>query len=155
MLLLRIAPVITSTATLTYAWDQELFLRPFVRDSIRSKANPVLPEYATTWLERGYWMIVILYPASLTLSLANIFAGHRPDVATQRVYWAGAAFTIGHFLFGQKAIRLLHAIESDESKGNSTDDLKSWLDNNAIRSFAVDLPAWLSFVAAAMMSLKL
>ena len=103
-------------------------------------------------MDRAFWMIFTFYPISSLLAIANIYTGDAGEA--KKFYWAGLAFTIGHFLFGKKAIRLLNAIKTDESKGNSTTDLKDWLDNNTLRSFSVDLPGWASFVAAALISLR-
>ena len=59
---------------------------------------------------------------------------------------------MGHFLFGKKAARLLVAIENDQSGGNSTKDMREWLDMNFVRTLTVDLLSWLSFLMAAMAS---
>ena len=152
MTLLRLAPIITSTASLTFAHDQDLFFRPFIHESQRQKSNAFLPGWSKEALPRAFWVIFALYPTTAALTLTNIYTGDAGEA--RKFYWAGLAFTFGHFLFGMKALRLLDAIENDKSKGNSTQDMKSWLDNNTLRSFSVDLPGWISFICAAMISLK-
>ncbi|MCJ1453598.1 hypothetical protein MMC28_003945 [Mycoblastus sanguinarius] len=154
--LLRLAPLLTSTATLMYAYDQHLFFSTWLHDSYRHEANNLLPRWFNICLKRALRVIVTLYPLSITFAVANIYTGMQKESSNASLwYWSGMAFTVGHFLFGKKAIRLLDAIETDQSKGNSTTDMREWLGMNLVRSLAVDLPAWLSFLMAAMESFQL
>jgi len=96
--------------------------------------------------------ILTLYPLSITLAATNIYLSDQGSSDARVWYWSGLVFTIGHFLFGKKAARLLIAIENDQSGGNSTKDMREWLDMNFTRTLTVDLLGWLSFLMAAMAS---
>lgn len=153
--LLRLAPLITSTATLMYAHDQHLFFGAWTHESYRKEANTFLPRWFKICLQRAIAIIFTFYPITMILAGANIFLGDPANQKATNFYYSGLAFTFGHFLFGKWAMRLLGAIENDESKGNSTTDMRSWLAMNMIRSVTVDLLGFLSYLMAAMASLKL
>ena len=153
--LLRLAPLITSTATLMYAHDQHLFFGTWIHDSYRKEANTFLPRWFKICLQRAIVIIFTFYPVTMILAGANIYTGDSTNSKATYFYWAGLSFTFGHFLFGKWAMRLLGAIENDESKGNSVADMRSWLAMNMIRSVTVDFLGWLNFLLAVMASLKL
>jgi len=152
MKLLRLAPLITSTASLMYGHDQHLFFSAFLHDSYRLEANKFLPSWFKICLKRAILPILTLYPLSITLATTNIYLSDQGSSDARVWYWSGLVFTIGHFLFGKKAARLLIAIENDQSGGNSTKDMREWLDMNFTRTLTVDLLGWLSFLMAAMAS---
>ena len=152
--LLRLAPLITSTATLMYAHDQHLFFNAWTHESYRKEANAFLPRWFNICVHRAIIIIFTVYPATMILAGANIYLGDPANQQATKFYYGGLAFTFGHFLFGKWAMRLIGAIENDESKGNSTTDMRSWLAMNMIRSVTVDLLGFLSFLMAVMASLR-
>ena len=150
MKLLRLAPLITSTASLMYAHDQHIFFLTFLHPSYRSEANQFFPRWFKICLQRALWPIATLYPLSILSSATNIYLLDPKSADARLWYWSGLAFTTGHFLFGKKAKRLLDEIQNDKSKGKSTEDMREWLDMNFVRSLTVDLLGWVSFVGAAV-----
>ena len=146
--LLGVAPLITSTASLMYAHDQDLFFRAFLDGKYRTKADNLLPPWMGVCLRRAFKIIGILYPSTILLALANtnIFTGRWDDGTI--FYWAGLAFTVAHFAYGKTALRLLDRIQNDATNGNATSDMRAWLNMNLMRSLSVDLPGWLCFLLA-------
>ena len=152
--LLRLAPALTSTATLIFGHDHDLLMQPFLDESARDKSNAVLPHWIKPYMARAVYFVFTVYPLTASLAIANALTRNPSNETATTWYWAGLAFTLGHFAFAKRALDAMNAISADESKGNSTKDLKKWLDNNLLRSLSVDLPGWASFVVAALLSLK-
>ena len=150
--LIRLAPLLTSTASLTFAHDHDLFFRAFLHPSYTTKANAFIPPWTAIYMPRGGFTIMTLYPSTLLLAIANVYVGNTPAAS---FYYAGLAFTIGHFLFAGRAIGLLNRMKRDESKGKSTDDMAAWVNMNVLRTLAVDLPGWVCYLLAAMGSLQI
>ena len=64
---------------------------------------------------------------------------------------AGVAFAAAHLLiWGQKALGLLAMIRGGEPSGETTVSMGRWLEMHGLRSFAVDLPAMVCFIVAAL-----
>ena len=147
--LLSLAPLLTSTASLMFAHDHDLFFRTFLDGNYHNKANSLLPIWMKVCLRRAFLVIAVLYPSTVVLALANtnIFTGRWDDGTI--FYWAGLVFTLAHFAYGKTALRLLDRIQEDASNCNATADMRAWLDMNLVRSLSVDLPGWLCFLLAA------
>jgi hypothetical protein len=153
---LRLAPLISSTCSLWFAWDQHLFLSIFVSPSNRSFSNQFLPTYFRTFFRSGLtWVLVLL---GLTLSTAglNIATDGVSLRARQSLQWyaAGAAFATGHVAFAPFVAPKVRAISEDHSEGQPTRDLEVWLRLNRIRMFTVDIAAWVCFGVAAIRTLS-
>ncbi|TPX10186.1 uncharacterized protein E0L32_001383 [Thyridium curvatum] len=149
--LLRVAPLVTSTCSLWYCVDQDLFLGQFVKPHNREKGKEILPGYWKTFLSPGLAVIFGLYGASLGAGVANALRG-RPAVS--RFYAIGAAFTAAHFLFVPLVMPKIQGMVDDEPKGQACEHQQGWLKVHRIRSLVVDLPGWLCFLAAALESVK-
>ncbi|KAL6713689.1 hypothetical protein ACLMJK_009154 [Lecanora helva] len=153
--LLRLAPLITSTASLTYAHDTNLFFRIFLSPTYSPpEANLILPPWFKTYMKRGVVPIITLYPLSLISAGANIYFTEASRAGAAAMWYGlGFGFTVGHFLFARWAVRLLVAVAGDESKGKCTEDLREWLGMHLWRSLSVDGPGWVCFLMAAVVSL--
>ena len=164
---LRLCPLITSTATLMYAHDNDLFFRGFLHEQslqnskYKAQVNEILPQWLKNIFHRAGLPIFTLYPATILLSLANVFVNIANDNAATagvgmetKLYAAGLAFTLAHFLFAKRALSLFARILEDKSQGDSTSDLKAWVDNNIVRTFLVDGPGWVCFLGAVVMGLE-
>ena len=151
--LLRIAPLITSTASLTFARDQHIFFRAWLHPPYRSEANILLPRWFAHFLKGGFPFILVFYPGTAALAIANLCVGKGTDEYSKASlwYWGGFLGTVGHFFFATWAIRLLRAVSRDESKGKSTENLRRWLDMNYWRSISVDMGGWLCYLVAVLM----
>ncbi|PGH08160.1 hypothetical protein GX51_01314 [Blastomyces parvus] len=151
--LLRIAPLLTATATLTLANDQNLHLAPFLHPSHRAKANALLPSYFNTWFHRALRYLLPLYGLTIASSVANI-RYFDPQALQARGakawYVAGLTFTVLHFAFVPLVMYPVRDIVEDRSGGKSAEDLERWLFVHRIRSVVVDAPGWACFLVGVL-----
>ena len=151
---LRLAPLVTSTASLAFAHDQDLFFSAWLHPSYRPEANALLPRWFHICLKRALRVIITLYPLSTLFAAANLYTCSEKSIRIW--YWSGLAFTAGHFLvFGRRALGLLDKVQYEKEKGQCTRDLREWLDMNFWRSLGVDSLGWVCFGVAAVKSLCL
>ncbi|ETS74284.1 hypothetical protein PFICI_14150 [Pestalotiopsis fici W106-1] len=153
MTLLRAAPVISSTAALCYSFDQYNFLTNFLRPIHGDYFNESVPSYFASFFPAGLPQILLFYGISIGTGMANVSS--QPNDAW-RWYAAGTALAVGHFAFVPKIMWAVSALfeEFEDPKGQGNRKLKRWLDIHAVRSFVVDLPAWVCFSVAALASLQ-
>ncbi|KAH8812137.1 hypothetical protein F5884DRAFT_303892 [Xylogone sp. PMI_703] len=149
LILLRIAPLLSSTCSLWYALDQSFFLSIFTNPIHCTKSNDILPSYFTTFFHHGVWRVLGLISISIATSVANLYHAGLSD-ELRKWFVAGALFTASHLLFvpaeGPTTLAIIH----NQSKGRSTEDLKRWLKIHLVRTLTVDLAAWACFVVAAV-----
>ncbi|KAF3019693.1 hypothetical protein E8E14_006592 [Neopestalotiopsis sp. 37M] len=150
--LLRAAPLISSTAALTYSFDQWNFLANFLRPIHYDNFNTLVPPYFATFWPVGLAQILVLYGVTIGTGIANV---RQPNGAWQW-YAAGTTLAFAHFAFVPKIMWPVQAIfeEVEEPRGNGNKALKWWLNVHSIRSFVADLPAWICFSVAALASLQ-
>ncbi|KAN0120303.1 hypothetical protein V8E51_002511 [Hyaloscypha variabilis] len=153
--LLRILPVINSTVQLQFAVDEHIFLGTWMNPNFRDRANAHLPAWFTNWGKRGTWVIIVGYPINYSLALLNLMVsrGQLHAAGSERWYWLGLMFSVGHMLFGPTALKLLAEIKNDIPKGNSTYSMGVWLKMNWIRALITDFPALVCFTVAALKTL--
>ncbi|ORY13673.1 hypothetical protein BCR34DRAFT_599644 [Clohesyomyces aquaticus] len=147
--LLRVSPLLTSTCSLWYAWDQHFFLSIFLSPTHLAQSNDILPSYFRVFFRGGVTRVLVLLSLTMATSAANIYSyAHRGSSHALREkgalawYVAGAGFAAAHLLFVPAVAPRIVAISEDKSKGNSTQDLRAWLRVNAVRMLTVDLAAW-------------
>lgn len=58
--LIRLVPVISSTCSLWFSWDQYEFLTLFRKPDIRPLSNQILPSYFTSFFNRGVIRVIAL-----------------------------------------------------------------------------------------------
>ncbi len=170
LVLLRIAPVVTSTLAMRFSHDQYLFLDNFLAPEHRAKANEIVPSYFTTFFMKGIWDIGILYTLTPATGISNFYA--RPNGAW-KWYAAGTALAVFHLAFAPfvstspppaQAKKLLtwlpsvvykvKGLSDDEPKGQGNKLLRQWLDVHILRSWVADVPAWACFVIGCLKSLQ-
>lgn len=150
--LLRLAPVISTTASLILAWDQHWMLSVFTLPSLKRDSAQYLPKWFSAFFRSG--LPSVLGFLSVTMATATLNLRAESLLLKQRgsYYWyaAGAALAAGHLLFVPAVAPRIQAIVEDETKGNSVGELRRWLRVNAIRGLTVDLGAWVCCVVAAV-----
>lgn len=179
VVLLRVAPVLTSTMAMRFSHDQWLFLDNFLVPENRERANEMVPSYFRTFFMRGIWDIGILYTLTTATGVTNLTS--RPNGAW-KWYAAGTALAVFHMAFApfistslltsrdKKRSRVTHqdspalslslvvykvkALSNDEPKGQGNKMLREWLKIHTMRSWAADIPAWACFVIGCLKSLK-
>jgi hypothetical protein len=151
--LLRLLPVISSTISMQFAYDEYAFLSCWMDTSYTAQANTLLPPWFKNWGPWGTNVVFGSFGLSLASGMANFLTGReRPEAMVGR-YWyaAGFVFAAAHLLvFGQKALKLLAMIRGGKPGGESTVSMGKWLEMHRLRSFVVDLPAMVCFVVAAL-----
>ncbi|PGG99266.1 hypothetical protein AJ79_08603 [Helicocarpus griseus UAMH5409] len=130
--LLRLAPLVTTTSSLTLCAAQSLYLGPFLHPSVG-----------------GISLLMPLYGLTIGTSVANLFFSEPQALkaaGARELYMGGLVFSVLHFAFVPFVMYPVRDIIEDRSKGKSTGDLKKWLGVHFIRSLVVDLPGWACFL---------
>ncbi|TGO41635.1 hypothetical protein BHYA_0018g00060 [Botrytis hyacinthi] len=150
---LRLLPVITSTAVLMFAVDEHIFLGTWMAPPFRERANMHLPSWFQLWGRRGRWVILLGYPGTYVLGMLNLLVA-RPQLkvaGAQKWYALGLLCSVGHIaIYGKRALKLLAEIKGDVPKGNSTCSMAAWLRMHRIRTCTTDVPALVFFVVGAL-----
>ncbi|EKV19721.1 hypothetical protein PDIG_01680 [Penicillium digitatum PHI26] len=155
--LLRVAPLLTTTSALLYAWDEHWYLSGFLRSEHKAETETVLPSYFRRFFEQGIFIVAGLNTLTVSTSVANLLTD-RPvldRLRSSQWYWAGLGFTACHFLFVPLIAYPIRDIIENRSQGKSTKDLQRWIDIHRIRVFVADLPAWMSFLVAVLSTIHL
>lgn len=155
---LRVAPLVSSTCTLLYAWDQHFFLGVLNRPDHRARSRPLLSSYFDTIFYRGVAFVVSVLGVTTWSSIANLCA-HRADLHARqsfRWYIAGAVLSASHLLFVPKIASSCKAlIYPDSNPGEDVNVvLDGWLSINWVRMVTVDLAAWAVTVIAVTKTLR-
>lgn len=150
--ILRTAPLITSTCTLWFSFDQDFFIKLFLHPEDRDRNNAVLPSYFKRFFGPGAVRVLAL----LTLTMAgggyNILTERRSALgpsASLPWYTAGTLLAASHLFFVPAIAPKVQAVIEDTSKGSSTRDLEGWLTVHRMRTWTVDLSSWICFAIGA------
>lgn len=156
---LRAAPLISSTCTLLYAWDQHFFLSMLNCPSreIRPKATPVLQPYYVLFFRRGLPIVLTFILASAASAVANLRV--RPDDLRAKGsfawYAAGAALSAAHLAYVPWIAPSVQTLfEADPEETDLHETLDGWLALNWRRMVTVDLGAWVAFAVAVAGTLR-
>ncbi|KAL1877332.1 hypothetical protein VTK73DRAFT_8785 [Phialemonium thermophilum] len=152
LVLLRVAPVISSSFSLWHCVSQHLFLNNLIVPEHRNKGNDILPSYWRTFFQPGLGVIFSLYGLSAGFALANLYSANSPG-AVSRWYKFGVLFTAAHFTFVPAVAKVIKSIVDGDGKEDTWKFQKKWLKIHAVRSVLVDFSGWLCFLAAATESL--
>lgn len=153
--LLRVAPLLGATSSMTFVFCEDFFIRPLVPapDShLRSHANRVLPTHGR-WLWPGLGIVTGAWGLSIITAMKNL--GQSPAGAAEKWYRAGLIFSLLHFAWGYRALWLLWTIrndggdDEDHQKDNSA-FMGAWLRVNAWRGIMADFPSWVCYLMAFM-----
>jgi len=147
-LLLRIAPLMSATASLWYDVDQYVFFNNFIVPPNREKGSAILPGYWKTFLGPGLVGIFGLHGISIIGGAVNSYLGHS------QWYGIGAALSLTHFVFVPAVAPHIRALIDDESKGQSWKDMEKWLRVHTVRSVLVDTPAWFCYLMGVMAAVR-
>lgn len=150
--LLRLCPVISSTASLLWAYDEYAFFSAWMHPAYRAQADALLPSWFKTWAPKGTRVLFTSFPMSLITGIATTFA-HRESLEASgalKWYWLGVFFAFAHFFYGPTALGLLKAIREGEPNGQTTVSMGKWLRMHKLRTITTDLPAFICFTIAAV-----
>lgn len=158
MAALAVAPLVSSTCTLWYAFDQHHFLSVFTSPSNRPKSDPILPTYFNEFFAAGLPRVVGLLGLTFWTSVGNYYWRYDSLVTSRSLRWyiAGATLAASHLLFVPLvAPRIRAIVEDDRSKGLPTSVLDEWLNIHLLRTWTVDLAAWACLVVAVTSHVKI
>jgi hypothetical protein len=149
-----------ATSSLTFTFCEDFFTRPLANPDprFRTHNNRILPAHGR-WLWGGLVIVSTMYPFSILTAAANLVYRAEPQdglnfvdsAGRQRAamgfYSAGLVFSLLHFLWGPRAMRLLASIRNDrnsegDTKRDNTAVMKEWLNLNATRGILADFPGW-------------
>ncbi|KAI0430582.1 hypothetical protein F5Y09DRAFT_341515 [Xylaria sp. FL1042] len=148
--LLHLVPIMSSTSSLWYAWDQYEQMTLLRTRELKSLSNQLLPKYFTSFFARGA-------PRVLGLLLTTAFscgailryssAGVVREKGAFPWYVAGLSLAISHLAWAPAILPSVKAIEKDAKEKNVT-QLEAWLRLHVWRSLTVDLGAWVCCIVA-------
>ncbi|KAK6957178.1 hypothetical protein Daesc_002464 [Daldinia eschscholtzii] len=153
--LLRVAPLVTSTASIVIAGDSDLFLSALISlKQHRTKVNEIGPRYFETFFWKGLPYIFLTYGLSVTCGLVNSYS--RWHAVSWKWYAAGSLLAFSHFAFVPKIMwKVKDAIDAKEDpNGGATNALQGWLDVHHVRTALVDVPGWACFLVGTVKGLQ-
>ncbi|KAI1733998.1 hypothetical protein F4680DRAFT_439709 [Xylaria scruposa] len=153
LMILRIAPLLASTACVTYTGAEDLYLRPFgnFRPDLRAEANRIIPEYKDRWFPPSLAVILTFYPLAICTGITNTLVKGNLNIPGKGVdqqfasyfYLAGALFSAVHFAFGPRDLAILKRMnEKEKDNGKAMAD---WVRMNLVRGVVAEFPSWLCF----------
>lgn len=150
--LLRLTPLVSSTASLWFSWDQHVAFSNFVHPSLALEANgSVLQKW---WIRTfdNQDILRVLFPVTVTAvsAVANLRKyGKLLEAKGSWVFYAaGAALAAAHVAFVPAVMYKIESIVKENGKGDAVGVQKQWLRVHTIRSLTVDLGAWLACLVA-------
>ncbi|KAI0536060.1 hypothetical protein GGR58DRAFT_503691 [Xylaria digitata] len=154
--ILHLVPVITSTSSLWYAWDQYEQMTVFCQPELKGLSNQTLPQYFTLFFNRGVPRVLGLL-ATTALSCTAILRYSSSALLREqgafRWYVAGFSLAVGQMAWAPSVLPPVRAIEHD-AKDKNVSQLEKWLRLHVWRSLPVDIGAWICCVVATSKSLS-
>lgn len=153
MSILHLVPVITSTVSLWFAFDQYFFLGIFLHKEVEPSAKHVLTPYWNTMIGTGLGYIIaplIGTMASAATILSTTSAELLKAKGSYLWYIASIVFAAGHFAFVPVVLPKIKAL----SDGGLTPALRRWMRVHVTRSVTVDLFCWVACLVATARTLS-
>lgn len=147
---LAITPLISSTCTLWYAFDQHHFLSIFTTQP-DDKFDKIIPTYFTRFFAAGLPRVLGLLGTTCISVAANYYYRYDSLVANQSLNWylAGVTLAVSHLAFVPLVLPRIEALQRKTPlRENPTRTLTEWLYYHDIRTYTVDLAAWACFAVA-------
>ncbi|KAJ5861076.1 uncharacterized protein N7529_008386 [Penicillium soppii] len=154
--LLRISPLVISSASLMFSWSQDISLGAFLHPSLRNDAahpsGKILPRYLPAFMSPGIWGIGLTYPPATIICVINGLSGQSREA--RNFYLAGALFSIAHFCWGPTMFAILGRIGDAKSAGVPNENaLKEWLPKHRARTLLVNIPAFVCILGATLVTI--
>ncbi|KAI1094734.1 putative integral membrane protein [Rostrohypoxylon terebratum] len=157
--ILPLVPVVSSTCSLWFAWDQYEFLTIFHKPGLRQSSSEILTPYFTIFFNRGAPRVLALI--STTAFSCGAILRNSPGTALQDSgayswYLSGLLCAVGHMAWAPLILPYIRALQGNESaKEKKVAELETWLRIHTWRSLTVDLAAWVCCITATVKSLSL
>lgn len=153
MSILHLVPVITSTVSLWFAFDQYFFLGIFLHKDVEPSAKHVLTPYWSTMIGTGLGYIVapLIGTMASTVTILNSTSTELLQAkSSYEWYIASIILAAGHFAFVPVVLPKIRAL----SDGGLTPALRLWMRIHVTRSVTVDLFCWVACLVACAKTLS-
>ncbi|OAA72597.1 hypothetical protein ISF_01670 [Cordyceps fumosorosea ARSEF 2679] len=154
---LLLAPAITSTCTLLYGFDQELFLRLLTLRATARDADSLLPAYWRRLMRVGLPRVLGFLAGTASTSVAALVLA-RPLLAQRASAWwygAAAGCAAAHLAWVPWVTGPIRAMVEDDGVAvaddegpSNVDHQRRWLRVNWARTLTTDLLGWACAVVA-------
>lgn len=167
-----LAPLVSTTASLLFSIDQQTFLSYLVHPTLArhptAPSNALLPAYFKNFFIPGLSRVLTFLTITTTTTVYGLIK-YKPLLLAKRSGWwyvGAASLAIGHLGFVPLVAHRLQSIMDDEGgdgdlemqkvKGGKTnvDTLKEWLAVNLVRTWTVDVGAWICAGVAVVKTLS-
>lgn len=153
MTILHIAPIVCSTISIWFAFDQWFFLRIFLKKDIEPQTRHFLTSYWTTFADDGI-PIVLLGVAGTAASTVAVLTTDSDNILREKgsYYWymASAIFAVSHLTFAAKILPVI----KDLKEGGLGPALRRWIRVHNTRALTVDLACWVTCMVASAKTLS-
>jgi hypothetical protein len=153
MTVLHIVPIVCSTISIWFAFDQWFFLRIFLKKDIEPHAHHFLTSYWKSFVDSGVPIVLVGVAgtaASTAVVLSTDTDGVLRDKGSYHWYMASAIFAVGHLSFAAKILPVIRDLQND----GLTPALRRWLRVHNTRALTVDLACWVSCMVASAKTLS-
>ncbi|KAI0384411.1 hypothetical protein F5Y04DRAFT_248311 [Hypomontagnella monticulosa] len=170
--LLRIAPLLSSTAAVTMTLCEDVFFRPFgtPNRALRPQANQLLASHFRAAAPFAMSMTATFYFSAIGLAVANLavlngnlgLSGSSTsgrELLSACCYLAGSVFNGLHFAFAPRDLALMDVImdpnkaEAGKGKDNCS-AMTEWVGMNVSRGLVADFPGFICNLLGFVLSLS-
>ncbi|KAI1808965.1 hypothetical protein F4811DRAFT_499646 [Daldinia bambusicola] len=157
MAFLYLAPVISSTSSLYFAWDQYLFLRIFLKKDIQVHANRLQASYWQTFFPQAAFSVIGLVgiTSGVSFYLLKTSGALLQEKGSYNWYLASGVLALCHFFWVPPIKPIINALQDnkkDVDKGTET--LRKWIRVHLTRAPTADLGCFICSVVAAVKTLS-
>ncbi|RYP41489.1 hypothetical protein DL767_000994 [Monosporascus sp. MG133] len=149
MTFLYLVPIISSTCSLYFAWDQWFFMRIFLKKDIRAPADRLLTSYWQTFCPPAVTVVLSLISVTSATSFGLVYTSSTllREKGSYNWFLAGGTLAIGHLVFAPAMMPILQDLQ-DSNKDNPTKTLRNWVRVHGYRAATVDLACWICCLVA-------
>jgi hypothetical protein len=144
--IIHLAPLVTSTAYLQFAFDETFFFSLFLRPAHSAQSANLLPGYLLSFSRPAILIISTIFGVQLLASLAAVAVSESGSAGW---FWAGFVLTLAHFPFAPWAApRIVEITKMEREKVREEEvrgKIEAFLRVHWVRSLTVNLGAWLCF----------
>jgi hypothetical protein len=147
MSLLYLVPVVTSTVSLWFAFDQYFFLGIFLHKDVEPGAKHVLTPYWNTMITTGLQYVIGPLLGTAGATAAILYTTPSEVLREKNCYsWyiASMAFAAGHFTFAPAILPKIRGLQ----EGGLTPTLRQWMRVHVARAITVDFLCWVTSLVA-------
>ncbi|ROT36439.1 hypothetical protein SODALDRAFT_335540 [Sodiomyces alkalinus F11] len=153
MSILHLVPVITSTVSLWFAFDQFFFLGIFLNKKVEPYTKEVITPYWNTMINTGLPAIILPLLGTIASTTAILTTTSEEVLRAKGSfgwYIASTALAAAHFGFVPIIMSQIKGLQN----GGLTPVLRRWMVIHVTRSVTVDLFCWITCIVASSMTLS-